>query len=102
LTFSKASKTIANTSYEGTYLNLDSSFGQHQVKIVAIHNKQKFEILLPVVLQQVSLATLVQKPIKILKPNYEVLNFAQSKVLGRFHYYEVLNFAQSKVLGRFH
>lgn len=70
LTFSKASKTIANASYEGAYLNLGSSFGQHQVKIVATHNKQKFEMLLPVVLQHgVPTATLVQKSIKILKPN---------------------------------
>ena len=42
---------LANTSYEGTYLHLDSSFDQHQVKVVVSHNNQKFEMHLPIVLQ---------------------------------------------------
>ena len=46
----KALKTIADTGNEGLALNVDLSFDQHQVKVVEMHQNQKFEMLLAVVL----------------------------------------------------
>ncbi len=84
LTFNKTSKTIANTSDEGAYLNLDSSFDQHQVKIVVTHNQQKFEMLVPVVLQYgTPTAMLFSDPKQNSEVQEEVLKFAQSIVV--FH-----------------
>ena len=81
LTFNKTSKTIANTSYEGAYLNLDSSFDQHQVKVVVTHNNQKFEMLIPVVLQHgTPTAILSSEPYHNSEVQEEVLKFAQSIV----------------------
>ena len=73
LTFNKTSKMLANTSYEGTYLHLDSSFDQHQVKVVVSHNNQKFEMHLPIVLQDgVPMA-------KLSLDSHQIVSFHQDK-----------------------
>ena len=84
LSFKKTSKTIANTSYEGAYFNLDSSFDQHQVKAIVTHNTQKSEMCLPIVLQHGSpTAMLSSNSYQNYEIQEEVLNFAQSIVV--FH-----------------
>lgn len=81
LTFNKMSKKLTNTSYEGSYLNLDSSFDQHQVKIVVLHNDQKFEMHLPIVLQDgVLKAKLSLDSHQNAEVEDEVVQFAQSIV----------------------
>ena len=81
LTFNKTSKMLSNTSYEGSYLNLDSSFDQHQVKIVVSHNNQKFEMLLPIVLQDgTPMAELSLDSHQNAEVEDEVIQFAQTIV----------------------
>ncbi|UIZ97752.1 hypothetical protein [Acinetobacter johnsonii] len=81
LTFNKTSKMLANTSYEGAYLHLDSSFDQHQVKVVVSHNNQKFEMHLPIVLQDgVPMAKLSLDSHQNAEVEDEVVQFAQSIV----------------------
>ena len=81
LTFNKTSKMLSNTSYEGSYLNLDSSFDQHQVKVVVSHNNQKFEMLLPIVLQDgTPMAKLSLDSHQNAEVEDEVIQFAQTIV----------------------
>ena len=81
LTINKTSKMLSNTSYEGSYLNLDSSFDQHQVKIVVSHNNQKFEMLLPIVLQDgTPMAKLSLDSHQNAEVEDEVIQFAQTIV----------------------
>ena len=81
LTFNKTSKMLSNTSYEGSYLNFDSSFDQHQVKIVVSHNNQKFEMHLPIVLQDgFPMAKLSLDSHQNAEVEDEVVQFAQSSV----------------------
>lgn len=81
LTFNKTSKMLSNTSYEGSYLNLDSSFDQHRVKIVVSHNNQKFEMLLPIVLQDgTPMAKLSLDSHQNAEVEDEVIQFAQTIV----------------------
>lgn len=81
LTFNKTSKKLANTSYEGSYLNLDSSFDQHQVKVVVSHKDQQFEMHLPIVLQDgAPVAKLSLDSYQNAEVEDEVMQFAQSIV----------------------
>ncbi|WP_445115833.1 hypothetical protein [Acinetobacter sp. WZC-1] len=49
LTFNKTSKAFANTRYEGAYINRDSAFEQHQVKVVVTQENQQQELIYQVV-----------------------------------------------------
>lgn len=76
------SKTITNTCYEGAYLNLDSSFDQHQVKVVVTHHNQKFDMFLPVALQHGSpTAMLSSDSYQNSEVQEKVLKFTQSIVV---------------------
>ncbi|WP_089604978.1 hypothetical protein [Acinetobacter piscicola] len=55
LTFKKISKTIANTSYAGTDINLDSALEQHPVKVIVTQENNKQELTYNVILENADL-----------------------------------------------
>lgn len=81
LTFNKTSKAIANTSYAGTYINLDSVLEQHQVKIVVTQENNKQELTYHVVLENADLtAQLSDTDVLHSHLQEEATKFAQSIV----------------------
>lgn len=85
VTFNKYSEKFSHTHYEGSYLNLNTSSNPHQVKVIVWQNQQKFEMYLPVLLQEgVPLVRLSVDCDQNAVVEDEVIQFAQS--IATFHF----------------
>lgn len=85
VTFNKYSEKFSHTHYEGSYLNLSTSSNPHQVKVIVWQNQQKFEMYLPVLLQEgVPLVRLSVDCDQNAVVEDEVIQFAQS--IATFHF----------------
>lgn len=81
LTFNTTSKTIANTGYLGTYINLDAFLEQHQVKVVVTQENHQQELTYHVALENTGLTAQLSDTY-VLNSHFqeEATKFAQSIV----------------------
>lgn len=84
LTFNNISKAIANTSYAGTYINLDSVLEQHLVKVMVTQENNQQELTYNVALENADLtAQLSDTKATNSQLQEEATKFAQS--IAAFH-----------------